>query len=78
MQHLGPNLIELHGWCEHHFSLATIARIAIELLYRLESFHELGYLHLDIKPENICVGLKERSKFENKKHFFIFFIKSKT
>ncbi|KAJ3114133.1 hypothetical protein HDU96_002514 [Phlyctochytrium bullatum] len=36
------------------FSPATVARIALDVLYTLELMHGAGLLHRDIKPANIC------------------------
>jgi len=40
--------------------MAVLLKVAIETLLALESIHSQGYLHLDIKPDNIAVKRKER------------------
>lgn len=56
MAMLGPNLNELYKFCERQFTLKTILMIAIQSIDRIEQLHSLGYLHRDIKPQNICIG----------------------
>ena len=36
--------------------------ITIQLIQRLRSLHNLGYIHNDLKLENILIGLKDPSK----------------
>jgi casein kinase 1 len=38
------------------FSMESTVEIARQILDRLETLHELDYLHLDLKPENFCVS----------------------
>lgn len=40
--------------------VAVLLKIAKETLIALESIHSQGYLHLDIKPDNIAIKRKER------------------
>lgn len=52
---LGVNLETLR---KRHprLSLAVVCSIGIQLLNRLESLHECGFIHRDIKPQNILLG----------------------
>ncbi|XP_041787508.1 casein kinase I-like, partial [Anopheles merus] len=36
--------------------LKTVSQLALQLLDRLETFHELGYVHRDLKPDNVLLG----------------------
>lgn len=60
MDCLGHNLQQL---VEEHGSLRidTVKFIGWEVLRRLEVMHNLGYLHRDLKTENIVVGDSTRS-----------------
>ncbi len=55
MEKLGQNLNEVVLWHGKVLSLKTVCMIGIQLLDSLKIVHELGFLHLDIKPENMMV-----------------------
>ncbi|KAK8878612.1 hypothetical protein M9Y10_005392 [Tritrichomonas musculus] len=70
---LGPNLSTLikeniQSDSNHiaRLSLKTILQIADQVLLRLQYFHLKGYVHGDIKPENIAIG-----KFPNSNQFHL-------
>lgn len=46
---------------EEKFSEATTYKIIIQLVHRIKILHELGFIHNDIKPANILVGLNDPS-----------------
>jgi serine/threonine protein kinase len=56
MTKLGPSLRDLYLKCNRIFTVSTVALIAIQVLSRLEKLHDGGWLHQDIKPENIVIG----------------------
>lgn len=39
------------------FSLQTIVTIGVHMLEILEKFHSMGYIHNDMKPQNIMTRL---------------------
>ena len=44
------------------FDLNTVSNIAVQILYRLQELHNTGWLHQDIKPENILTDNITREK----------------
>ena len=57
MQFLGPCLLDLFLDCGRCFSVKTVLMIAEQLISALEVMHGKGYLHRDVKPDNVCVGV---------------------
>lgn len=56
LNYLGKSLHLKFSQLKSKFSLGCVLRIAEELLYRIESLHNAGYLHQDLNPENIATG----------------------
>lgn len=61
MELLGPNLQDLLTLCGGKFSLKTSLLLAIQVLEKIEFFHEKGYVYRDIKPENFVMGIEDKS-----------------
>lgn len=58
MELLGCTIEDLFNRCNRKFSLKTILMIFDQLITRVEAVHTKGFLHRDIKPDNIAMGLK--------------------
>lgn len=59
---LGPTLDDLWSFCGHRLKLDTVKKLAQQIVSRLQTLHERGYVHGSIKPENICMGSKNPLK----------------
>ena len=79
MQKLGPTLKELLKQQQsiqkdrNYFSRRTIIQIGAQMLARLEALHTLGWLHLDIKPDNIMIGTDDMTNRESSTLYLIDF-----
>lgn len=57
MQLQGKNLAELRrSQSRGAFSLSTTLRLGHQILKAIESIHEVGFLHRDVKPSNFAMG----------------------
>ncbi len=59
-QLLGPNLENLFNYCGRKFSLKTVLLLADQLIPSFQYIHSKGYIHRDVKPENILMGDEKR------------------
>jgi len=62
MDLLGPSLDELFRSCGRRFSLATVLRLAVQMIECIEFVHTCGIIHRDIKPHNFLMGTGDRSE----------------
>lgn len=60
MELLGDCLGEVRKFCGRSFSLATILKLAIELIECSEKVHDCGILHRDCKLKNYLLGAGNR------------------
>mmetsp|Transcript_99924 Transcript_99924/g.287168 ORF Transcript_99924/g.287168 Transcript_99924/m.287168 type:complete len:314 (-) Transcript_99924:205-1146(-) len=56
MDLLGPSLEELCTLRGGRLGLDTVLMLGEQLVQRLEILHSLGYVHRDIKPQNVLLG----------------------
>ena len=40
------------------FSVKTVLMIGLQVIDRIEALHTIGYVHRDIKPDNLAIGIK--------------------
>jgi hypothetical protein len=53
---MGPNLQILFRICNKRFDYYTVINIAIDLIKNIQILHHLGYIHRDLKPNNLVFG----------------------
>ena len=53
---MGPNLKALFKICNKHFDYITIINIGIDIISNLKILHDLGFVHRDLKPDNLVFG----------------------
>ena len=74
MKKYGPSLkVMLRRSKFKRFSIKTAIQVGIQMLSRLENLHSLGYLHCDLKPDNILLGNANRNRPESSKIILIDF-----
>ncbi|KAL3121828.1 hypothetical protein niasHT_002056 [Heterodera trifolii] len=62
MSLIGRGLFGLLSRANDKFSPGTAIGVSIQLLHALKTLHNIGYLHLDVKPENAVIGRRESNE----------------
>lgn len=57
MDLLGPSLEDLFVKKNKQFSIKTVLMIGIQLIDRIEFMHTRHFLHRDMKPDNLLLGI---------------------
>lgn len=62
-ERLGLSIKDILKRNKKHFSLKCVMTMGYQILQRLEKFHDEGFIHCDLKPDNILIGnyVKESS-----------------
>ena len=62
----GLSLDLLLSICDGTFDLYTTLNIAIDVISNLEALHKQGYVHRDLKPNNLFFGSLSKNKMHDK------------
>lgn len=54
---LGPSLENLFNYYGRKFSLKTVLLLANQLISQFQYIHSKGYIHRDVKPNNLFMGI---------------------
>src|SRR6185437_12370144 len=59
---MGESLSDLFYRCGRKFSLKTVLMLGQQMISRLESVHNAGIVHRDVKPGNFVIGRGKDAK----------------
>eukprot|EP01129_Flabellula_baltica_P014255 TRINITY_DN6786_c0_g1_i1.p1 TRINITY_DN6786_c0_g1~~TRINITY_DN6786_c0_g1_i1.p1 ORF type:complete len:320 (-),score=69.29 TRINITY_DN6786_c0_g1_i1:24-983(-) len=62
MEFLGASLSDLFYKKDKKLSLKTVLMVAVQMISRIETLHEHGIVHRDIKPGNFIMGVGENKR----------------
>jgi serine/threonine protein kinase len=78
MMNYGQNLKQMLRASKYsRFSLKTAVQIGIQLIDRLETLHTLGFIHVDLKPDNVVLRTRDKTELESSELVLIDFGVSK-
>ena len=61
LEKLGPSIDDLFTRITGQFTLLTVMNIGIALVRLIEKMHQKGFIHCDLKPDNILIGDDQNS-----------------
>eukprot|EP00347_Sterkiella_histriomuscorum_P005564 403356126 len=61
MNKLGKSLRDICQETRKTFTLKTCCLIGIQMVERIQEFHSIGYIHADIKPDNVLLSCNDYS-----------------
>ncbi len=61
MDLLGPSLEDQFNQCNRVLDIPTVALLAVRALKILENFHDEGFVHRDLKPDNFLTARRRTS-----------------
>jgi serine/threonine protein kinase len=67
MERLGVSLVDVLKRNRLKFSYDQVVSLGVQLVTGIERLHELGYVHCDLKPDNILMGLPLKKRSLNKR-----------
>ena len=73
MEKLGMSIKDIMKSRQKHFTLKCAISMGIRLVNLLEALHDEGYIHCDIKLDNIMIGDQKKSRRLVNKIFLIDF-----
>ena len=62
---VGPTIQKLFEFCDFSFDIVTVCNIGIDLLNCFEIIHGLGYVHNDLKSDNVAILFQDINKEKN-------------
>ena len=66
-----PSLNKIIKFTNCEFDISTVAILGIQMILSLKNLHNIGIIHNDIKPSNICWGKFINGIFDEKNNFFL-------
>lgn len=58
MELIGKDLEEIKKIAKSDsISIKSVLMLGLQVVDRLEALHKIGYLHRDVKPDNLAIGL---------------------
>ncbi|CAB3402756.1 unnamed protein product [Caenorhabditis bovis] len=59
---IGPSLDQIRKMLNKQFSATSVINMALQTLDAIHHMHDVGFIHRDLKPGNICVGIPPKDE----------------